>query len=347
MNTNISLQQLGWQSFYQQQLSLEDFEELQCGRIVAHHRSEYIVQLEQQQIKLPITANLPTMTVGDWLLLSAEYSFSRLLERKSLISRKAAGTKVNEQFIAANIDSLFIVSSLNQDFSLSRIERYLALAHQAQITPVIILTKMDLCDDATPLIAQVQALEPYLAVEAVNGLDENSCAALRAYCRSGNTVSVVGSSGVGKSTLINTLLGESTQATAGIREDDAKGRHTTTARSIHFMPSGAILLDTPGMRELQLPACESGVKQTFADIEALAYQCRFSDCQHENEPGCAVIKAINQGDLDTRRLDNYRKLLREQAHNADSLQQKRAKDKALSKMYRQVQTGTRQQKKGF
>ena len=347
MNTNISLQQLGWQSFFQQQLSLEEFEGLQCGRIVAHHRSEYIVQLEQQQIKLPITANLPTMTVGDWLLLTAEYSFSRLLERKSLISRKAAGTKVNEQFIAANIDSLFIVGSLNQDFNLSRIERYLALAHQAQITPVIILTKLDLCDDAAPLIAQVQALEPYLAVEAVNGLDSASCSALQTYCRLGNTVSVVGSSGVGKSSLINTLLGESTQATAGIREDDAKGRHTTTARSIHFTPSGAILLDTPGMRELQLPACEGGVKQTFADIEEFAQQCRFSNCQHENEPGCAVVKAINQGDLDTRRLENYRKLLREQAHNADSLQQKRAKDKALSKMYRQVQTGARQQKKGF
>ncbi|WP_016956655.1 ribosome small subunit-dependent GTPase A [Catenovulum agarivorans] len=347
MNTNISLQQLGWQSFYQQQLSLDEFENLQCGRIVAHHRSEYIVQLEQQQIKLPITASLPIMTAGDWLLLTAEYSFSRLLERKSLISRKAAGTKVNEQFIAANIDSLFIVSSLNQDFNLSRIERYLALAHQAQITPVIILTKLDLCDDAAPLIAQVQALEPYLAVEAVNGLDSASCSALQAYCRLGNTVSVVGSSGVGKSSLINTLLGESTQATAGIREDDAKGRHTTTARSIHFMPSGAILLDTPGMRELQLPACEAGVKQTFADIEEFAQQCRFSNCQHENEPGCAVVKAINQGDLDTRRLENYRKLLREQAHNADSLQQKRAKDKALSKMYRQVQTGARQQKKGF
>ncbi|WP_440906426.1 ribosome small subunit-dependent GTPase A (plasmid) [Catenovulum sp. SX2] len=347
MNTNISLQQLGWQSFYQQQLSLDEFEQLQCGRIVAHHRSEYLVQLEQQQIKLPITASLPIMTVGDWLLLTAEYSFSRLLERKSLISRKAAGTKVNEQFIAANIDSLFIVSSLNQDFNLSRIERYLALAHQAQITPVIILTKVDLCDDAAPLIAQVQALEPYLAVEAVNGLDSSSCSALQTYCRLGNTVSVVGSSGVGKSSLINTLLGESTQATAGIREDDAKGRHTTTARSIHFMPSGAILLDTPGMRELQLPACETGVKQTFADIEEFAQQCRFSNCQHENEPGCAVVKAINQGDLDTRRLENYRKLLREQAHNADSLQQKRAKDKALSKMYRQVQTGARQQKKGF
>ena len=347
MNTSFALNQLGWQSFFQQQLSLDDLEQTLCGRVIAHHRSEFVIQLEQSQIKLPITPSLPSMTVGDWVLVDHQHSFIRLLERKSSLSRKASGSKVLEQWIAANIDTIFIVCSLNQDFNLSRIERYLAIAHEAQIEPVVVLTKRDLCEDWQHYVNQVQKLDPLLAVEAINALDQSNVQQLQAWCTAGKTLSFLGSSGVGKSSLVNTLLGVQLQQTGVIREDDSKGKHTTTSRSIHFMDNGCVLLDTPGMRELQLADCESGVSQTFADIEALTQQCRFANCQHQSEPGCAIQQALSNGTLELRRLTNYNKLLTEQARNAASLNEKRAKDKALSKMYRQVQTGARHQKKGY
>lgn len=347
MNTSFSLSQIGWQSFFQQQLTLTDLEHYNCARVIEHHRSEFVLQSESNKIKLVITPALPEMTVGDWVLIDANGHFVKLLERKSLLSRKAAGTKVYEQYIAANIDTLFIVCSLNDDFNLSRIERYLSIAHEAEIEPVVVLTKQDLCTDWCSLKEQVQQLDPLLAVETVIGTDLNSVTPLLNWCKPGKTLSFLGSSGVGKSTLVNTLLGSELQKTSGIREDDAKGRHTTTSRSIHFMENGCILLDTPGMRELQIANCESGVSQTFADIESLISQCRFANCQHQNEPGCAVRIAIEQGDLDPRRLSNYEKLLNEQARNSASLHEKRAKDKALSKMYKRVQTGKRHEKKGY
>ncbi|NVK24799.1 MAG: ribosome small subunit-dependent GTPase A [Gammaproteobacteria bacterium] len=351
MSTTFSLNQLGWQSFYQQQLSLNEFESSTPARIVEHHRSEYVLQTEQSQIKLNITSSLPPMTVGDWLLLSEDHQFERLLERKSKISRKASGSKLKEQLIAANIDTLFIVSSFNHDFNLSRFERYLAIAHEAEVEPVIVLTKQDLCDgQQAHYLTQLQELDPYLLVESVNSTDHESVNALSAWCKPGKTISFIGSSGVGKSTLVNTLMSsahtaERLQATGAIREDDSKGRHTTTSRSLHFMPSGSVLIDTPGMRELQLAACESGVSQTFADVEQLANACRFSDCQHQTEPGCAVRAALESGELEQRRFDNYIKLMREQARNSASLQQQRAQDKALGKMYRRVMGETQKIKK--
>lgn len=347
MNKTMSLGQLGWQPFFQQQLTLDEFESCICGRITDHHRSEYIVQTENKKVRLPITSSTPAMTVGDWVLLNAEHVLERLLERKSIVSRKAAGTKVEEQFIAANLDTLFIVASLNQDFNLSRIERYLAIAHEAQIEPVVVLTKRDKCNSVDEFITQVTTLEPYLAIVAVNSLDQDSVSPLLPWLKLGKTVSVVGSSGVGKSTLIGTLLGNNAILTGEIREADAKGRHTTTARSMYYLPSGGIILDTPGMREIQLTSCEDGVSQTFADVEAIIQACRFSNCQHTNEPGCAVNQAIADGQLTERRVQSYQKLQREQAHNAASLQQKRAKDKAFSKMCRQVITSAHHAKKGY
>ena len=347
LNISISMPHLGWQTFFQQQLTLEELESNQCARIIAHHRSVYVLQLENKQVQLPITVSMPVMTVGDWLLLTEEYQFIRLLERKSVLKRKSAGSKVDEQFIAANIDVLFIVSSLNQDFNLNRIERYLAIANEASIEPVIVLTKSDLTDNWQALKQQVQSLDPFLSVEVVNSLDINSVDALKPWCKQGSSVSFIGSSGVGKSTLVNTLLGKIAQVTSHIREDDDKGRHTTTARSVHFMSSGGVLIDTPGMRELQLVDCNEGVDKTFADISQLAEQCRFSNCQHSNEPGCAILQALEVGDIDQRRLNNYFKLQAEQARNSATMQVKRAKDKALSKMYRNVQTSARLSKKGY
>jgi len=275
---------------------------------------------------------MPAITVGDWLLLTPDGQFDQLLKRQSLFRRKAAGSRVAEQLIAANVDTLFVVMSLNDDFNLSRIERYLSLAHEAGVEPVVILSKVDLCDDPDNLRSQVQSLDPLLMVETINGLDPKETNKLAPWCGTGNTVALMGSSGVGKSTIVNTLLGGDVQLTRGVREDDSKGRHTTTGRSLHPLPQGGLLLDTPGMRELQLTDCDDGVSATFADITSLAQQCRFGDCRHGGEPGCAVQQAVAEGMLESRRLASFQKLTREQAHNSASLAEKRAKDKSFGKL---------------
>lgn len=346
MNSKFTLPQLGWQPYFQQQLTLEDYEQNRIARVSAHHRSGYELLCEQGLTSLPIHHSLPHMTVGDWILIDSSNQFVRLLERSSLFRRKAAGPKATEQFIASNIDTVFVVCSLNQDFNLSRIERYLSIAHEAEVEAVVILTKADLCSDVDEKKAQVQALDKMLMIEVVNALDSDSTKGLLSWCKQSKTVAFLGSSGVGKSTLVNTLLNNNLQSTGSIREDDSKGRHTTTSRTLHMMPSGALLLDTPGMRELQLTDCESGVAETFADIEDIAGQCRFSDCLHQSEPGCAIQKALDAGTIDPRRVENYFKLMREQARNTATISEQRAHGKQLSKMYRTVAKESRSMKKG-
>jgi len=345
---------MGWQAFFQQQLTLEEYQSTTIARIAAQHRSGFQLLTGTGTIKLtgtgtitlPQNPNFPPMTVGDWILLDEEQKFVRCLERSSLFQRKAAGTKASYQLIAANIDTLFIVCSLNDDFNLNRIERYLTLANEAQVEAVVVLTKADLCEDAETQRAEVQRLDPMLMVETVNALDSESVGQLSGWCKQGKTVAVMGSSGVGKSTLLNTLMATETQLTGGIREDDCKGRHTTTSRSMHQLPHGGLLIDTPGMRELQLTDCEAGVSETFSDIEEIARECRFSDCQHQSEPGCAIQSALSQGTIDERRLSNYFKLLREQARNSATLAEQRAASKQFGKMVRSVQNESRYLKKG-
>jgi ribosome biogenesis GTPase / thiamine phosphate phosphatase len=336
---------MGWQPFFQQQLSLEEWETYTPARIIRPQRSELIALTPSGEQSVLITSAMPALTVGDWILLNQEHAFVRLLDRSSLFSRKAAGSKVNEQYIAANVDTVFVVCSLNQNFNLNRIERYLALTNDAGVEPVVVLTKADRCEDPLAYQAQAQALNPLLMVIAVNGLDSNSVEQLKPWCKEGKTVAFLGSSGVGKSTLINTLSVRPLQATGSIREDDSKGRHTTTGRTLHITPGGGLLLDTPGMRELQLTDCEQGIENIFSDISELAKECQFSDCQHQSEPGCAVLAAIDTGKLEARRLQNYLTLMQEQALNTATLAEKRSKDRNLSRYYRSVQKETRQRKK--
>ncbi len=343
MSTQYSLSQLGWNHFFQQQLSLEEYEAVTPARVVGQERSLLHLLTTRGKQSLPITASMPEVTVGDWLLLDSHNGFQRLLERSSLFSRKAAGTKVSRQLIAANIDTVFVVSSMNQDFNLNRFERYLALTNESDVEAVIVLTKADCCDEPQTYLAKAQSLGESLDVVAVNSLDPESVEQLMPWCQPAKTVAFLGSSGVGKSTLINTLLGQPLQRTHSIREDDDKGRHTTTGRSIHLLPSGALLLDTPGMRELQLAECEHGIDETFAEITALAQQCRFSDCQHQGEPGCAVREAIAAGALDERRLESYLKLMREQAFNKATLAQRRAQDREFGRYVRSVMKSKREE----
>jgi ribosome biogenesis GTPase len=334
MPDNVSLARWGWQPCFQRQLSPDEWEHGRPARVISQERSVLEVAGADFSSTLPLLASMPAMTVGDWVLLDANLRFLRLLERSSLFARKAAGTGVAAQLIAANVDTLFIVSSLNQDFNPSRIERYLVLAHEARVQALVVLTKEDLCADPSAQLAQAHALGAGLVALAVNALDAQSVRKLAPWCGPGQTVALMGSSGVGKSTLVNTLLGNTVQATQAIREDDAKGRHTTTRRSLHPLVDGGVLLDTPGMRELQLFACEQGIEEAFADVAALASACRFADCAHGNEPGCAVRAAVAAGTLDARRLDNYDKLLREQQRNTATLGEQRARERQLGRQHR-------------
>ena len=331
----LDLAQLGWRPFFQQQIDLEHRHYPVC-RVVAQHRNRLELLSENGLVELALHPGLPAITVGDWVLLTPERQFLRLLERQSLFRRKAPGSKVTEQLIAANVDTLFVVTSLNEDFNLNRIERYLSLANDASVEPVVVLSKADLCQDPGRFQHEVQSLNPLLMVETINCLDAREIQKLLPWCAAGKTVALMGSSGVGKSTLLNTLLGESIQATGSIRENDSKGRHVTSGRSLHQMKEGGLLLDTPGLRELQLTDCDEGVNSTFAEITSLAEHCRFANCRHDNEPGCAVQDAISQGELHARRLSSYHKLMREQEFNSATLAEKRAKDKQFGKMIKSV-----------
>ena len=331
-----TLTNLGWQPFFQQQLSLEEWDEAIPARIIEQHKTEIRLATDTECFNLVLQHSMPDMVVGDWIVLDKNKKFERLLERKTCFKRKAAGSKVNWQLISANVDTAFIVCSMNEDFNLNRIERFLSLVNEAGAEPVVLLSKSDLSEDPDNYIFQVQKLDSLLSVYAINCLDHNDGSKLEYWIKQGSTIAVLGSSGVGKSTLINTLLGEHKQGTANSRGDDDKGRHTTTSRSLIALNSGGLILDTPGMREIQLAESKDGILSTFADIEGFAKDCRFSDCMHQSEPGCAVQKAIEIGEVEQRRLDNYSKLLREDALNSASLSEKRANDKTLGKFYKRT-----------
>jgi ribosome biogenesis GTPase / thiamine phosphate phosphatase len=255
--------------------------------------------------------------VGDWVALESCISqghaiIEQVLPRKSKFSRKEAGKRIAEQVIAANIDKAIVVAALDGDFNPRRIERYLAQCWDSGATPVILLNKADACREAGELLARVEGISMKAATFVVSAKTGGGMEAFEASLAKGETIVFLGSSGVGKSTLVNRLLGKSQQSTQAVREDDSRGRHTTTARELFLLASGAMVIDTPGLRELRLWDAAEGVTDAFADIEELAALCRFRDCKHESEPGCAVLAAMEEGALEEDRLENRRKLEREQ-----------------------------------
>ena len=309
----------GWSAFFADQLNADDAA-FAPMRIATVHRSRLTANFGANPVRLtlPVHAKTTDFAVGDWVLADSEtHILHRRLTPKTLLERRVEGSHA-PQLIAANVDTLFIVTSCNADFNPARLERYLALVNEAGIDPVIVLTKADTVADAAEYIAQAEALQRDLVAVSLNAKSPDAVQTLAPWCTPGHTVALIGSSGVGKSTLLNTLVGpdhDAPQATGGIRETDAKGRHTTTSRSLHAIPGGAWVIDTPGMRTLHVSDLAAGIGNLFSEITELAPQCRFRDCTHTQEPGCAVQAAIKAGTLDPARLDRWRKLLDENRSN--------------------------------
>jgi ribosome biogenesis GTPase len=336
MNTqNPALLQLGWSPFFSKQVSVEEYGGCEPVRVMAVHRGMVTVEGEGPEESISSSLAEPKgpedrPTVGDWLLVDRESrKLVRILGRTSLFKRPAPGDDRRLQLIAANVDTLFIVTSCNQDFNVARLERYLVVAREVGVRPVVVLTKADLTADPEGFLAMSHTLQPGLQIELVNARDPQSVARLAVHCRVGDTVALVGSSGVGKSTLVNTMRGSDSIATQPVREDDGKGLHTTTVREMHrlgFGPQGGgWLVDTPGMRELQMSGVTAGVAEVFDDIVAITLACRFSNCTHTDEPGCAIQDAIAQGTLEPARFERWRKLATEDVLNTRTAATRRAR----------------------
>jgi len=318
-HSSFSLAALGWSGFFDDQLAPEETS-LARMRISTVHRSRLTAESTHGPVRLNLSAQANTAdhAVGDWVLVEPRTRMLvRRLDRKALLQRRTEGGR-SPQLIAANVDTLFIVTSCNDDLNPARLERYLALANEAGTKPVIVLTKADQVADAEPYREQAAALQRGLDVVALNAKTPEAALMLAPWCAAGQTVALVGSSGVGKSSLLNTLAAKTpqeAQLTGPIREADARGRHTTTSRSLHAIVGGGWVIDTPGMRTLHVSDNAAGLDLLFAEVTELAPDCRFRDCTHAHEPGCAVRAAVAAGTLDPARLERWRKLHQENLAN--------------------------------
>lgn len=341
--------QLGWNNTLAQYFTAFEAQGFDAGRIAIENKNNYVIFSIYGELKGEISGRLQYTAnseadfpkVGDWVVMQVfddQAIIHEVLPRTTRFTRKAAGKRNEEQIIASNIDYLFIVQSADQNYSLRRMERYLVMANEGGIAPVIVLSKTDLANDWKQKLTDFEAIAPDVPVVAVSNDPAIGYVALKPWMQSGKTVAVVGSSGVGKSTLINHLLDTQQQVTQTIRSKDAKGKHTTTRREMFITQNGGVLIDTPGMRELQLWESSSGLEQTFADIEALAEGCHFSDCSHSSEIKCAVLEALENETLSEERYRSYLKLQKEAQYlesTADFLREKDARFKVIQKAYRQ------------
>ena len=319
------------------------YEGLYIGRVVSQYKNLYKVTTETGELTAEVSGkfrfNTTTLSnypaVGDFVMIdridnkAGNAIIHHMLTRKSILIRKAAGTSNDEQIIASNIDTIFICMSLNKDFNLRRIERYLGIAWDSGAIPVIVLTKSDLCNNLSEKLVELDTVACGVDVIVTSSISEDGYLSVKDYIHSGETIAFIGSSGVGKSTLINRLIGESTIETKEIRNDD-KGRHTTTRREMFLLPNGGVVIDTPGMREIGLESAD--LSKTFTDIDELSTRCKFNDCTHTNEPKCAVQEALEQGLISKDRLESYKKLKKETKY--EGLNSKQIENQKIAAMFK-------------
>lgn len=347
-----TLEDLGWGPHFESQISGRDPDGLHPARVAEELKGAYRIYVDGRLLPAVLPGKMmygaagrdDLPATGDWVLARPLPGEDRavvveLLERRTKLSRKEAGERTGEQLLAANVDVVFLVASLNRELNLRRIERYLTAIWESGARPVIALNKADLAEEAAILLSEVEAIAPGVPVHVTSAATGEGVEALAGHIGPGLTAVFVGSSGVGKSSLINCLIGSEAQVVAEIRED-GKGRHTTTSRQMLVLPGRGVIIDTPGLRELQLWTNESGASMAFSDVEAVARECRFSDCTHEREPGCAVRAALEAARLDEDRVRSYRKLERERMYIArkhDQMLQidERKRWKQITKDYRQ------------
>jgi ribosome biogenesis GTPase / thiamine phosphate phosphatase len=323
------LSNLGWDDFFADHFRPHAAEGFEAARVALEYNHLYRVLCERGELLADVAgrlrheaasrAELPA--VGDWVAVEprreeARATIQGVLPRKSRFVRKAAGSRTEPQVVGANIDTVFLVTSLNQDFNLRRLERYLIVAREGGASPVIVLSKADLSGGIEETLAEIRTVAAGVPVHAVSVVRREGLEALAQYFRHGQTVALLGSSGVGKSTLINHLLGRDVQKVLAVRSSDDRGRHATTHRELIPLPQGGLVLDTPGMRELHLWDAGESFPEAFDDIEALAQNCRFGDCGHQGEPGCAIREALAAGTVDAARFQSYEKLQKELEHVA-------------------------------
>ncbi|HEX8852502.1 MAG TPA: ribosome small subunit-dependent GTPase A [Pyrinomonadaceae bacterium] len=334
----LSLEPYGWDAFFAEAFAPHARAGLMPGRVLLQHNKIYLVCTRQGEIYAEVTGrvlheargreDLPA--VGDWVALRPAGGEGRratihaVLPRKSKFSRKAAGSRTEEQVVAANVDTVFLVAGLDNDFNPRRLERYLIMSHESGARPVVVLNKADLAEDLEEKVREVERIAPGVPVVLMSARRGEGVERLLPFIWTGQTVALMGSSGVGKSTIVNRLLGDEAQRTQEVRSGDDRGKHTTTHRELILLPGGGLVMDTPGMRELQLLVSDRGLRETFDDVETLAAECRFSDCRHEGEPGCRIREALADGTLAAARFESYRKMLAEMAQAAVRQEQRAA-----------------------
>ena len=336
---------LGWNSYWDSVLINKTNKNI--GRITGKYQGLVILDNGQQKYQFHCAKNNYEYAVGDWCIYEMQEGSQDkvcrldLLPRQSQLCRKKSGKQLNEQVLLTNIDTVFIVSSLNDEFNLNRLERYLALVWSSGAQPVFVLTKLDICTNVESFLDDIEAIALGVPVFCISSESKKGIDLLDPFLQPGHTVAMLGSSGVGKSTLLNTLVDEDRTSTQSIREQDAKGRHTTTNRELYCLPQGGVLIDTPGMRELSLWVDNEGLGKTFIEIEQIASLCKFRDCRHESEPGCAVKAGIEHDEIDERRLLNYQKLESEQDFLLSKIDpniamERKKKDKSFAKMVKNM-----------
>ena len=342
----MTLEELGYDTALEDYRKEEDLDAFGVGRVVAEHKERYLVKTTENEFEGEIIGNLRYSAssrsdfpaVGDWVAIS-EYGDDKVLihnvfPRKTTLERQAVGKQGEKQIIATNIDYAFIVQAVDRDFSINRIERYLTLCYTAKVEPIILINKIDLIDDAElmELMAAVRERIKDIPVFALSNASQKGLDDLKAVIEKGKTYCLLGSSGVGKSTLLNSLVGKQLMKTNTISDSSNRGRHVTSHRELQLLPNGGILIDNPGMREVGLTEATSGLEITFEEIMALSKNCRFKDCTHTTEIGCAVLAAVESGRIDPSSYENYLKMEREKEHFEASVAEKRKKDKDFGKM---------------